>query len=370
MATTIFIWTVIAMICCSSVLHRRAYAFSSSVSSITAFIPNTSRRVTTERFLLHHVTIHSSQDSFSISSTSTRASSTSDVIEGNKNKGNDSKLGKDENQEDYIPPWNNPNLVERAKSKRNAFRSRQHVNPLARRFQQQTILSDNWPHDMYDDLSNTKPFFVDIGCSRGGFLVDLCKARPDDYNYLGLEIRPIVAHQAQERVSKHDLNGKLGFVGCNANVDLHRLLSLLNEATTATPSTNDSTDKKMNLKMVSIQYPDPHFKSSHAKRRVVTTELVTTLAEFMPSGSTIFLQSDIQSVLDDMRLKFREQSKYFKDTCGDDLTKYLDENIIGVPTEREVSVLEKGLPVYRSVFHRTDERFQVTRKGDNEEING
>ena len=204
-----------------------------------------------------------------------------------------------------------------------------------------------------------------IGCSRGGFLVELCTQRPNEYNYLGLEIRPLVAHQAQERVTKHQLNGKLGFVGCNANVDLHRLLSILNDASSSPPSSDaDAIEKaqlvgatnakNLNLQMVTIQFPDPHFKAAHAKRRVVTTELVTTLAEFMPPNSTIFLQSDVQSVLDDMRLKFREQDIYFEDTCGDDLTNYVEENMIGIPTEREVSVLEKGLPVYRSVFRRTE----------------
>jgi hypothetical protein len=33
--------------------------------------------------------------------------------------------------------------------------------------------------------------------------------------------------------------------------------------------------------------------------------------------------------------------------------EYLPENIFGIPTEREVSVLEKGLPVYRTTFKRT-----------------
>jgi tRNA (guanine-N7-)-methyltransferase len=237
--------------------------------------------------------------------------------------------------EELESPWVNDRLPERAKGK-NPHRARQHVNPLASKFQQRTILTPDWPRDVFDDM--TRPLFLDIGCSRGGFLVDIAKESPDDYNYLGLEIRPIVVYHAQRRVEKHSLTGKLDFVGCNANVDLERLLTHA-----------EAQDK---LKMVAIQFPDPHFKKRHAKRRVTTPELVRTLAQFMPEGATVFLQSDIQSVLDGMRLQFREQPLYFKDQ-KESLEDYVEKNIVGIPTEREISVLEKGLPVYRAVFTRT-----------------
>jgi tRNA (guanine-N7-)-methyltransferase len=74
----------------------------------------------------------------------------------------------------------------------------------------------------------------------------------------------------------------------------------------------------------------------------------------MPSGATVFLQSDIQSVLDEMRLQFRNQPQFFGDNV-DSLEEYMEENIFGIPTEREISVLEKGLPVYRTTFTRTSE---------------
>jgi len=247
------------------------------------------------------------------------------------------------NDDDKYSPWNNPTLAEKAKTNRQAFRSRQHVNPLAKKFQQPTTLPESWPINVFDDLS--KPIFLDIGCSRGGFLIDMASQRPDDYNYLGLEIRPIVVYHAKDRVEKHGLQGGLDFVGCNANVDLERLLILLME--------NEEHKKRGDVEMVTIQFPDPHFKARHAKRRVVTPELVKTLARFMPHEATVFLQSDVQSVLDEMRLQFREQSEYFED-CLDSVEQYIPENILGVPTEREISVLERDLPVYRAAFKRTN----------------
>jgi len=244
----------------------------------------------------------------------------------------------DDDDDDQYSPWNHPGLAERAKNNKQGFRSRQHVNPLAKKFQRPTILSEQWPTDVFEDLS--KPYFLDIGCSRGGFLIDMASKFPNDYNYLGLEIRPMVVYHAKERVGIHNLQGAVDFVGCNANVDLERLLTLL------------KAENRGSVEMVTIQFPDPHFKARHAKRRVVTPELVTVLAKYMPTGATVFLQSDVQSVLDEMRLQFRELSEYFQDS-QESVESYVPENILGVPTEREISVLERDLPVFRAKFERT-----------------
>lgn len=256
-------------------------------------------------------------------------------IHGENTEGSDD----DDSSAVKTPPWNDPNLPERVESKR-TLRARQHVNPLATQFQLPTLLTPEWPSDVFDDLS--RPLFLDIGSARGGFLLQMAAQNPNAYNYLGLEIRPIVVRQSQMRVKKHKLEGILSFVGCNANVDLGRLLTL--------------AEAKGKLEMVTIQFPDPHFKARHAKRRVVTPELVSTLAAFMPPGSKVFLQSDVQVVLDEMRLHFRQQSKYFKDDIPS-IDDYLESNILGVPTEREISVVERNLPVFRSAFARTAEEY-------------
>uniref|UniRef100_A0A7S0PU57 tRNA (guanine(46)-N(7))-methyltransferase n=1 Tax=Asterionellopsis glacialis TaxID=33640 RepID=A0A7S0PU57_9STRA len=246
-----------------------------------------------------------------------------------------------------VAPWSNSHhygeIPEKIKRKNNKSRFRQHVNPLARKFQHPTVLSTNWPEDVYDDIS--LPLHMDIGCGKGGFLRDLAGNSTESKNYLGLEIRPSVVEYAQERIAKRGLTGKLDYVGCNANVDLERLLTHYVEAGGGP------------VDIVSIQYPDPHFKASHAKRRVVTAELVETLAKFTPESSRIFLQSDIQSVLDDMRSRFREYNKYFQDEIKD-VNEYMDINPLGVPTEREVSVITKDLPVFRTVLRRTADAFE------------
>ena len=248
-------------------------------------------------------------------------------------------------------PWSYHNQeVANSKGKGiNKSRFRQHVNPLARIYQMQTELNEDWPNDgTFSDPS--LPLHVDIGCGKGGFLLDLAQKNKSNNdksslrNYLGLEIRPSVALYAKERIAKHDLSGTLDFIGCNANVDLDRLLQKY-----------ERFGGEINL--VSIQFPDPHFKKQHQKRRVVTPELVQILASHMNEGSQVFIQSDIKDVLDNMRETIRENgSLWFIDQI-ENMDEYVEENPIGVPTEREVSVLNQNLPVYRTVFRRTDVPF-------------
>jgi tRNA (guanine-N7-)-methyltransferase len=234
-------------------------------------------------------------------------------------------------------PWNRPAKTGPPRKRNNRRRFRQHVNPLAHEYQLPTPLSEAWPADVFNDMSRS--LHLDIGCGKGGFLLELAAKQPGK-NYLGVEIRPAVAEYAQERVAKRGLTGTLNFVGCNANVDLNRLLSRYKLAGGGS------------LDIVTIQFPDPHFKSQHVKRRVVTTSLVQTLAEFMPPDAVVFLQSDVQEVLDDMRLKFRDHELHFEDDVQN-IEEYMPENYIGIPTERETSVIENKLPVYRTLFRRT-----------------
>eukprot|EP00553_Chaetoceros_curvisetus_P014706 CAMPEP_0204646156 /NCGR_PEP_ID=MMETSP0718-20130828/4110_1 /ASSEMBLY_ACC=CAM_ASM_000674 /TAXON_ID=230516 /ORGANISM="Chaetoceros curvisetus" /LENGTH=323 /DNA_ID=CAMNT_0051668319 /DNA_START=55 /DNA_END=1022 /DNA_ORIENTATION=+ len=257
----------------------------------------------------------------------------------------------DSETETYKSPWAPENLDPVSKKGINKSRFRQHVNPLARRFQMQTELDPKWPSN--GAFSNLKlPLHIDIGCGKGGFLLELAKQRlegseagkskeceEEARNYLGLEIRPSVAQFAKERVDRRKLTGRVDFIGCNANVDLDRIL-------------NKYVAYGGEVGLVSIQFPDPHFKKSHQKRRVVTKELVLTLAKHVKEGREVFIQSDIQDVLDNMRETIREFGcDYFVDTI-ENLDEYMEDNPIGVPTEREVSVIDQDLPIYRTVFRR------------------
>jgi tRNA (guanine-N7-)-methyltransferase len=259
------------------------------------------------------------------------------------------------------PPWTDPKIRLKASNPR----FRQHANPLTRKFQQPAQLAPGWPASAYTDCS--KPLHVDIGCGKGGYLWSLSDKDPS-YNYLGLELRPGVATFAKQRLGRPNMTdnqrGSLDYIGCNANVDLGRILSMYQPGM---------------LARVTIQFPDPHFKTRNAKRRVVTDDLIHQIAQSnMPVGGLIFLQSDVKGTfmattsnagwniefinacsvfpeaLDFMRFKFGENPCFTDDLEGKP-DEYVETNILGVATEREISVLERNLPVFRAVFRRNSQ---------------
>lgn len=251
-------------------------------------------------------------------------------------------------------------------------RFRQHVNPLKRELQVPAEPLE-WS-SAYEDPS--LPLILDIGCGYGRFLLALANAMPG-YNGLGLEIREPVVDRANRWAEGLSLQSRVRFVLANATVSLNNMLRSF-------PAP---------LSLVTIQYPDPHFKKRHRKRRVVQPQLVTQVRDLIAPGGRLFLQSDVLSVAEDMRDQFEREAgdafelaeehsregAVFYQTSEPELPTegessedgkqgeeteidvwestwiqggWLKENPLPVPTERELHVLSQGLPVYRVMLVR------------------
>ncbi|MEM6425561.1 MAG: tRNA (guanosine(46)-N7)-methyltransferase TrmB [Cyanobacteria bacterium P01_D01_bin.128] len=203
-------------------------------------------------------------------------------------------------------------------------RVRQHVNPLSDKYRFEVDPPD-WA-EIYAQLD--RPLHLDIGCGRGQFLFAMAKQQPE-WNYLGLEIRAPLVTQALDSRDQQQLTN-LHFVFCNANITLQTLF---------TPWPNCP------LQRVSIQFPDPWFKKRHQKRRVVQPALVDELATLMCPGADAVLQSDIEAVAVEMSDRFREHPRFQRRSAV-----WEPESPFPAMTEREALTLEKGQPVFRSVF--------------------
>ncbi|MEH2147117.1 tRNA (guanosine(46)-N7)-methyltransferase TrmB [Nostoc sp.] len=208
-----------------------------------------------------------------------------------------------------------------------AVRVRQHVNPLGKKYQ--TPAS---PQDLEKIYAKpNQPLHLDIGCAKGLFLLNMAKIEPN-LNFLGLEIREPLVVEANKLRSELGLTN-LHYLFCNVNNSLHSVLSSLPPGS---------------LQRITIQFPDPWFKTRHAKRRVVQPELVADLANYLAVGGLVFLQSDMEFVAVEMRDRFAENPAFEKIGTGE----WLAENPMPVATEREVSTQKKGEPVYRVLFER------------------
>ena len=207
------------------------------------------------------------------------------------------------------------------------IRIRQHVNPLARTFQQ-PLQVPNW-QEVYSVVD--RPWHLDIGCARGKFLLNMAQLHPE-VNFLGIEIRQQLVDLANQTKAELGLTN-LHYLFGNMNSSAGVLLSSLPQ---------DS------LQTISIQFPDPWFKKKHNKRRVVQPELVTALVNRLIEGGEVFVQSDIEEVALEMRDRFTASPLLIQQHA----TAWLETNPLLVPTERELYVLERNLPVYRAWFKK------------------
>ena len=206
-------------------------------------------------------------------------------------------------------------------------RIRQHVNPLSRKFQQSIALPD-W-NKVYTNPDY--PLHLDIGCARGGFLLQMAQLQPET-NFLGIEIRePLV-------ISANQKKDELGLT------NLHYLFGNIN--TSATTLLESLPTNSLNY--ITIQFPDPWFKTKHKKRRVVQPELVNTLVNYLVDGGMVFLQSDIEEVAIEMRDRFSANSLLIRQHSA----TWLDTNPLPIPTERELYVLSDNKPIYRVLFQK------------------
>lgn len=249
---------------------------------------------------------------------------------------------------------------------------RQHVNPLSSQLQIPTP-PPCW-NEFFQDPS--LPLHVDVGCGSGRFALiranrlagsgksEACPAA----NVLGLEIREKLVHRAQAWSDRLGLQN-CRFIFTNATVSWRSLLH-----TYPGP-----------IELVSMQFPDPHFKKKHHKRRHVQPQLVKEMAETMPPGARVFLQGDVPEAVRWMRDMFEMHgSDYFSlaPECYDSVSRdewetpnlareeedlaigedlrwssdatagWLPSNPLGVPTEREVYVSKIQAPVYRLMLIR------------------
>ena len=203
-------------------------------------------------------------------------------------------------------------------------RVHQHVNPLAKYYRELPIE----PLKLGEVFENENlPLHLDIGCGRGRFLLQMAKLQKKR-NFLGVEIREPIVIEANEIRDREKLNN-LQYEFCNATIDLDVLLKQI---------------PTQLLQRVTIQFPDPWFKKKHAKRRMVKDNLVETVTEKLAENGEIFVQSDVEFLAEEMFELF-SQNEFL-------VAEKAEENPLAVKTEREISVENRKLPVYRKIFRK------------------
>ncbi|CAL6016956.1 TRNA_methyltransferase subunit [Hexamita inflata] len=164
------------------------------------------------------------------------------------------------------------------------FRHRPHANPLS---DMEIILPaqrpDQFPFEKFYSMQNTPTKFdcVDIGCGYGDFVANMSKLN-QDLSFLGLEIRDkAVAIAQQQLIDKRTNENKCNnaiVLRCNCMRQLPLLLP------------------KQSVKLLTIMFPDPQFKNSKERRRVVSTMLVSEYAYYLEEGGHFLTCTDVEDL--------------------------------------------------------------------------
>jgi tRNA (guanine-N7-)-methyltransferase len=242
-------------------------------------------------------------------------------------------------------------------------RVRQHINPLKTELQKPTA-PPNW-RDEFEDCS--LPLQVDVGCGSGRFILARARSHVGEANFLGLDIRSKLVERSNKWAKFLNIPNVF-YLSSNATISLETVLR--------------SYPGKVTF--VSVQYPDPHFKKKHHKRRIVQSDFIEQLGRVLDrNDGHVFLQSDILEVAQDMCKRF-DQSASFRRATQEEILELAQRNYnnsqhkseepeqnhddassdfnqegwitfnpSGMPTEREVHATADGEEVYRALFRKS-----------------
>ncbi|CAL7934830.1 unnamed protein product [Xylocopa violacea] len=222
------------------------------------------------------------------------------------------------------------------------YRQRAHSNPIADHCFEYPIKPDlmNWnllyPHyyssnEESKGNNTTQKFveFVDIGCGYGGLLVTLSPMFPDNL-ILGMEIRVKVSDYVMDRIAalRSQNSGQYQNIACLRTNAMKYLPNYF---------------RKGQLKKMFFLYPDPHFKKSKHKWRIINKTLLAEYAYVLAEGAIVYTVTDVKDLHEWMMKHFQEHPLF--------------DNV----SEEE---LDKD-PIVGKLYESTEEGQKVTRnKGD------
>jgi tRNA (guanine-N7-)-methyltransferase len=127
----------------------------------------------------------------------------------------------------------------------------------------------------YPNYAQDNPIrHADIGCGYGGLLLELSKLYPNKLS-IGMEIRVKVSDYVQDRIKalrEQYLNEQYMNIACLRTNAMKYLPNFF---------------KKGQLEKLFFLYPDPHFKKSKYKWRIVNTQLLSEYAYCLKIGVSI-----------------------------------------------------------------------------------
>lgn len=241
------------------------------------------------------------------------------------------------------------------------YRQRAHSNPMADHTFQYPVRPEEmeWAeyypeyfeplplessHDDIKDLTEVKKQehqveFADIGCGYGGLLVALSPLFPNTL-MLGLEIRVKVSDYVQDRIKSLRAShpGQYQNIACIRSNAMKYLPNFF---------------KKAQLSKMFFLFPDPHFKKTKHKWRIISSTLLAEYAYVLRVGGLVYTITDVEEVHEWMVTHFTEHplfERVSKEQLADDII--IDK--LGTSTEEGKKVQRNKGQNFLAVFRRVE----------------
>ncbi|MBI5511195.1 MAG: tRNA (guanosine(46)-N7)-methyltransferase TrmB [Deltaproteobacteria bacterium] len=173
----------------------------------------------------------------------------------------------------------------------------------------------------------TAPFALDVGFGDGRFTLALARSHPE-WNVLGLEIRQHLVDDLLQRARTAAVANVWAMLA-NANTHLGELVGA------------------RSVVFVAVNFPDPWFKKRHQKRRVVSAAWLAALAPKLADGAEVHVMTDFAPVGHEA-LRVLGAAPGFENRS--DTGGFSAESTTGLQSERELTHMKRGEPIYRLHF--------------------
>ncbi|XP_021465758.1 tRNA (guanine-N(7)-)-methyltransferase isoform X1 [Oncorhynchus mykiss] len=230
------------------------------------------------------------------------------------------------------------------------YRQRAHSNPMADHTFEYPVCPEDmdwsqlYPEFFSDHQSTQKAAqveFADIGCGYGGLLVELSPLFPKQL-ILGLEIRVKVSDYVQDRIRslRAAETGSYQNIACLRSNAMKYLPNFFS---------------KGQLSKMFFLFPDPHFKKTKHKWRIISPTLLAEYAYTLRVGGLVYTNTDVEEVHLWMVKHFSEHLLFTRVPDAE----LVDDVIIsrlGTCTEEGKKVQRNGGKNYLAVFRRVEDQ--------------
>ncbi|XP_067287220.1 tRNA (guanine-N(7)-)-methyltransferase [Pseudorasbora parva] len=228
------------------------------------------------------------------------------------------------------------------------YRQRAHSNPMADHTFHYPVCPEemDWA-PLYPQYFHTpegsgsaQVEFADIGCGYGGLLVQLSELFPSRLS-LGLEIRVKVSDYVQDRIRSLRLAepGRYQNIACLRSNAMKYLPNFFS---------------KGQLSKMFFLFPDPHFKKTKHKWRIISPTLLAEYAYTLRVGGLVYTNTDVEEV-HEWIVKHFSAHPLFSRVSEEELADDIIIGHLGTCTEEGKKVQRNGGKNFLAVFRRVED---------------